>query len=121
MSTYLQINYVRGVSILGILLFFGWFVEIFMGAEIFSWLLLASILSGVVLFVSFNKPNLCRVACLIIGFVLLARSVLLFLSGDSVIWVALYGLIGVVSFFVYFKKDDEYVVSVQSQQFPPLQ
>lgn len=121
MSTYLQINYVRGVSIIGILLFFGWFVGMFMGDEVFNWLLLASILSGAVFFVSFIKPDLCRVACLVIGFVLLARAVSLFFADDSFIWVALYGLVGVVSFFIFFKKDDEYVVPVQSSQIPPLQ
>jgi len=102
-------------------MFFGWFVGFFMGADIFNWLLLASIMSGVFLLLSFAKPDMCGIACLVIGFILFARAAALYLSNDSFIWMGLYGVLSVVSFAVYFVKDDEYVAPVIAQQFPPLQ
>jgi hypothetical protein len=123
MSTSLQVNYVRVVSIVGVLMIIGWIVGLFTGAGFFNWTLLASIMAGVIFVMSFVEPDLCKSACLALGFVLGARAVSLFVMNDSFIWVGIYGLIGIVSFVLYFKKGDEYVAPlVQApQQVPPAQ
>jgi|GEM_PF-4178360 len=109
MSTVLQINYVRGISLVGILMFFGWIVGFFMGSDFFNWMLICSILSGIIFFVSFSNLDLCKTACLAIGFVLLGRAVSLYFAYDSFIWIGLYFILGILSLGLYFVKGEEYV------------
>lgn len=121
MVTSLQVNYVRILSIVGVLMIIGWVVGLFTGAGLFNWMLIAAIMAGVIFVVSFYEPELCKSACLAFGFILGGRAVSLFLMNDSLIWVFLYGIIAVVSFALYFHKGPEYVAPVIPQQVPPQQ